>query len=797
MRRKNIFPSIDSERRLAIVVTQPSSLEGASWGLLQSALQMQNMSMANCFVGYVNLFNTSDNTIDFGSFEIQESLETLSNDLKAFNPCCVLYLGELPLKALRVYHSLASYRGSLFRGMNGYKSLSSFEPKQVFKNWDWSPLFSFDVKRAVEQSESPELKLPNRKLRAVMSANDCIEALRAIPKNHLIAIDIEGGIPNPKAAKAEYRFLNGITCISVATAIDDAFIIPLKDFSSETKAKVLFELARVLGSCDYPKVLQNGLYDWFCLAWYFKLPVRNIVWDTMLSGWELYPELPKGLGTQTSLYTLEPFYKFERKVDDDMTHYSYCCKDSAVTLEIQQAHQKYFTPGQLAHFKFNMSIMPALQFMMLKGIRYNKKASDERKAEIQAEMQEFQIACNTLAGREINLNSPKQMCDLLYKQFGFEPIYAKQGNRRTNTLTANADALLKTIVKQGAEAHPFLLNALLWKKLESARKQLEIDLDPDGRVRCSYNIVGTDTGRLSCQGSPTGSGNNLQTIMENNRKFYEPDPGYYFFQCDLAGADGWTVAVHCAELGDPTMLDDYYAGLKPAKIIASMQAHGAAINRLSRPELKAFLKTAEIAPEVYAAAKAVQHGSNYGMRPQRMSENILEKSFKKSDDHRIVWIPPSLCAQLQTFYFMRYPGVKRWQEWVKNEINRSASLPSASGHVRVFFGRPRDEATYRLAYAHEPQQNTTYATNLAMRALWYDPENRTSDGSLIIQPLHSVHDALCGQFPIDRAEWAVNKIQSYFNNKIRIRNTEIVIPFEGGAGPSWYHTKEDTATIRI
>ncbi len=85
--------------------------------------------------------------------------------------------------------------------------------------------------------------------------------------------------------------------------------------------------------------------------------------------------------------------------------------------------------------------------------------------------------------------------------------------------------------------------------------------DPDGRVRCSYNVVGTDTGRLSCQGSPTGSGMNLQTVTKKLRHLFLADPGYHFFQCDLAGADGWTVAAECASLGDPTMLNDYLAGI--------------------------------------------------------------------------------------------------------------------------------------------------------------------------------------------------------------------------------------------
>jgi DNA polymerase I-like protein with 3'-5' exonuclease and polymerase domains len=791
----NRFPTTDSKKRLAIVMLAPSSLEGAGYSLLQAALQQHAVRLSDCFVGFISRDATY--SLDFKSSEFEECMAQLKEDLNKFQPYCVLYLGETVLKAVRVFHSIGTYRGSLFRDTFGYKALASHDPKSLMKNWDATPLFSFDVAKAVKQSEFPELKLPHRALRAMMNAAECIDSLKSIPKGTMVSIDIEGGIPNPTATKPEYRFSQGVTCLSISTDPASGFIIPLKDFSTETKCQVLLALASVLCDPAYPKVLQNGLYDWFVLAWHLKLPIRNIAWDTMISGWELYPELPKGLATQTTLYTDEPYYKFERKIDDDLTHYMYCCKDSAVTLEIQQKHEQLMTPGQREHFEFNMSLMPSLQFMMLKGIKYNKPASDLRKNELLAEMAEIQLMCNSLVGREINMNSPKQMTELIYRDLGCQPIYAKEGGRNTNRLTANADALLKTLVKQGANAHPFILHSLIWKKLEGARKQLEIDLDKDGRVRCSYNCVGTETGRLSCQGSSTGSGTNLQTIMESNRKFYEPDEGCYFFQCDLSGADGWTVAVHCAEQGDPTMLDDYYAGLKPAKIIAAMQTHGAEINRLDRQALKKFLKENPIPDEVYAASKAVQHGSNYGMKPQRMSENILEKSFKKSDDHKLVWIPPALCGQLQQLYFMRYRGVLLWQASVRRQIDTTATLPSASGHVRTFFGRPRDDATYRLAYAHEPQQNTTYATNLAMRALWRDPENRTSDNRLIIQPLHSVHDALCGQLPIERAEWAVEKIKHYFNNSIRIGNTSIVIPFEGGAGQSWYHTKEGNRIVQI
>jgi hypothetical protein len=115
-------------------------------------------------------------------------------------------------------------------------------------------------------------------------------------------------------------------------------------------------------------------------------------------------------------------------------------------------------------------------------------------------------------------------------------------------------------------------------------------------------------------------------------------------------------------------------------------------------------------------------------------------------------------------------------------------LTSASGQTRIFFGRrfgTNIHDTVKEFLAHEPQSNTTWATNLAMLNLWNDPENRRPDGSLIIEPLHQVHDALVGQWPVALREWAKKKVKSYFNNTLTIAGTELVIPFEGRFGRSW------------
>ena len=130
-------------------------------------------------------------------------------------------------------------------------------------------------------------------------------------------------------------------------------------------------------------------------------------------------------------------------------------------------------------------------------------------------------------------------------------------------------------------------------------------------------------------------------------------------------------------------------------------------------------------------------------------------------------------------------GVKTWQRWVKGELLDKGELGCASGHRRRFFGRRNDNSVINAALSHEPQANTTYSTNLALRQLFTDKDNITPDGKLIIQPLHQVHDAICGQFPIDKTEWAIKKLKQWMHNTVTIAGIDLVIPYEGEYGLSW------------
>lgn len=787
----NEHPSISLDYRLAIIGEAPGADEekmgkpfvGTSGRLLHALLSQNQILRSSCFLGNIAQTRPNENKIEnfaWNGPEIQGGLAALKEDLAAFDPNACLLLGATPLRAAGIDFNVSSYRGTIFQCRDtdspffGRKCISTVHPAFVLRSYDFLPLFAFDITRAKEESFTPHYQCPQRLLEVELSVSQICDRLDAIPDGSLVSLDIEGGVQQ------------GITCVGIALSASHSFIVNVLDFGDDEKVRILKALSRILANPRIRKVLQNSLYDNFCLAWKWKMPILGVEHDTMLSGWEIYPELPKGLDTQSSIYTKEPYYKFQRKVNDKLTHYRYCCTDAAVTYEIHEKHSTILTKRANDHYRFNMDLLPSVHYMELRGIRYDIEKAKARLVEVNGKMAELSKDIDKHAGEPLNPNSPKQMIKCLYTKLGFEPQYKKEHGRRTTSLTADVEALLN-LAKSNPEG---IINSILkWRVLEGQRKQLEILPDADGRIRCGYNLVGTETGRLSCYESPTGNGTNLQTIMKKNRDLFVADPDHYFFQCDLSGADGWTVAAHCTKLGDPTMQQDYEAQIKPARVIAAMHTHGFSIAPLPIPELKAAIARTKINEGLYFTCKRVQHGSNYQMGKNTMSTVILKDFWKLEGE--IIYVTPKECEALQSLYLRgRYKGITKWHDWVKRELERTRTLGCASGHVRTFFGRPGDLETLKAALSHEPQANTTYATNLALHKLWHDSDNRRSDGTLIIEPLHQVHDALCGQFPKPKLEWALAKIRSYFANPLSIANQQLTIPFEGYYGASWGELKE-------
>lgn len=799
------FAQVAADYRIFFIAACPGDAElkesrvfvGTGGSVLKNLLNGVGISPLACAFGYITgqkVKYKDAKDFPWTKAETLRDLDQLNEDIKAFKPNLIVPLGDVSMWACgKRAESVSNWHGSLYRNITigscgeGVKIMPTYDPADVFRNYAWMPLLRLDLVRAREEGLTPELNLPIRHYDLNLSSFEILERLRNLPAGKPIALDIEG-------------YVSWISCLSIATSATEAFIIPFGNFSVEEDRKIIEQLRITMARNDIPKILQNCIYDYFCLAFKWQIHLANIAFDTMLSGWELYPELPKGLDTQTAIWTREPYYKFQRKIDHSVTHWKYCCTDSCVTFEIAEKHEKAFTVAAEKHFDFNVRLLPVINYMQLRGMRFNKALAQDIYDKSKAKQAEIQLRINLNCGKKVNVNSPKPLCTILYKEKHFPKQHPKKAGRVDKTkLTSNIDALLEI---NRLFDDPLIRDLIAWRKCEKIQQTCAMPISPvDGRMRCSYNLVGTNTGRLNCYASseqslildPKGKiknvGTNLTTVTKKLRRLFMADEGYEFFQLDLAGADGWTVAAHSAGFGDTTMLDDYLFGIKPAQVIAYMHIYGAEASKLPREELfkftKGFGKDSDTKENqmLYFTCKRVQHGTNYLLGPPTMAGQILKDSFKLTGTP--LYVEPKTCAELQRLYNLRYKGVAAWQTWVKQELTTKGRLGCASGHIRTFFGRRAGHDTLRSATAHEPQANTTYVTNMALLKLWEDPLNRRPDGSLIVEPLHHVHDAMCGQWKISDRDFAISRLKYYFSEPVTIARRQIHIPFEGNYGPSW------------
>ena len=396
----------------------------------------------------------------------------------------------------------------------------------------------------------------------------------------------------------------------------------------------------------------------------------------------------------------------------------------------------------------------------------------------------------------LNINSSKQVQHYLINELKLPPIL----DRTTKRATLNATALLKMRKRRN---HPALDLLLKLRSLDTEAETLGKRCDPDGRIRSAYNICATDTGRCAAYESPTGTGYNLQTVTKRHKPLFLADPGCLVAQLDLSGADSWTVAAHCAALGDRTMLEDLLAGLKPAKVLLLLRDHGQVINTLDRQELAVRLLECPVDKQLYEVSKSVNHGTCYGLKPDGMVDNLISKSYKQTGTP--LFVESAACKELQRLYLSRYPGVEQWHKQSERQLCEVGFLVAASGAKRVFFGRKKERSysgdlrvcgqTWRAWLANEPQANTTYATLLGLQRLWSDSENWTQPtaeepAKLIVEPLHTVHDSLWVQFAEERKEWALAKIAQWMDNTLTIAGMPIRIPYELGVGRSFGELEE-------
>lgn len=802
------FPKITSQFKFAIILDSPhheelqtgKPLVHYAGRQLGHWLSINTIAIDQCFVGYTQ-YNYQDNTA------------ALKLSLEQFTPDCILACGPEATKEFtpEAIRDLESYRGSLYQ-WKGFPVVITYSPDFILKQPSVMPFIKRDIQLAKSVAQKDPYLYDKRLITIRPTFSEVCTLLQKVHSEKLLtAFDVEG-----------YNDNVGVTMYSIALSPQEVLVIPFyidgKHFWSLEEEMEIWKLTAQWLSGGAPKIVTNAMYEIGILGWKHQIALNNVQEDTMFKQWEISPELPKSLASQVSFWTRQNYYKSDRLSEDVDVKLRYNGLDSLMSYECHLAQGKVLEkfPKSLEHYRFNISLIPAIGYIQLRGCNFDRECARKHATKAEAQLERLQplldnelVSAAVAAGvctrarkkdpYHFNVKSVKQKAWLLYDYWKFKP-YAKQGR------TTSEEVLLRYYA-----AHRKPLLRTLIQAINIRTRLSDIDkllCDGDGRIRANFNLVGTDTGRISSSASnfmietPEGwqnTGTNLQNVTKELRDCFVPDNATkFFFECDLSGADGWTVAADLAALGYPAMLEDYQNKIKPAKVLLLMLSEVEAkrdpnvINKLSLNELRERTEALQFSKEVdalgrqgdwkYLCMKRVQHGSNYGMQPALLSATIFKDSEGTID------LTVAEATLYQWLYKLRYNYEAR-NQWLTQTLAQKRELTTACGIRRTFYDlrssiKPEPTAL-RSALSFEPQANTTYVTNLALQKLWQNPQNRTPDGALIVEPLLLVHDAIAGQFPKEQVETSIQMLKQAFQHTIKIHGISVTIPFEGGYGTSW------------
>jgi DNA polymerase I-like protein with 3'-5' exonuclease and polymerase domains len=185
------------------------------------------------------------------------------------------------------------------------------------------------------------------------------------------------------------------------------------------------------------------------------------------------------------------------------------CKDTVVTFEAALVLKELLSHlHRWPQYEFMQDVARSALVTMLRGVRINQTARSAVAGQLMAAIAEYDSLIHDIVGFPLNVGSPAQMQKFFYDDLQLP----RQINRKTKRPSCDAKALATLSQKEP------LIRPLV--ELIEKRRSLGVflstfclmRLSPDGRMRCSFNVCGTETMRFSSSEDAFGNGGNLQNI---------------------------------------------------------------------------------------------------------------------------------------------------------------------------------------------------------------------------------------------------------------------------------------------
>ena len=387
--------------------------------------------------------------------------------------------------------------------------------------------------------------------------------------------------------------------------------------------------------------------------------------------------------------------------------------------------------------------------MELAGCRVDARALAEFGEMLSRRAAELEQEIYDMAGECFNINSPKQLGEILFGKLGLP-----HGKKTKTGWSTNADVLEK--LRYEAPIVGAVLEYRQLTKLKSTYADgLLKALDPDGRVRTNFQMTVTATGRLS------STEPNLQNIPTRTdlgseiRRMFVPADGCVLVDADYSQIELRLLA-HMA--GDAGMREAFLAG-------GDFHAETAA---------KVFhVARADVTPEMRRSAKAVNFGIVYGISAFSLSQDI--------------GVSVAEAKAYMEAYFATFPGVRKYMDevvekaremgYVETLLHRRRDLPelkSSNFNLRSF--------GERVALNMPVQGTAADVMKLAMVAVHKRLKAENLQARLVLQ----VHDELIVECPEEEAETVAKLLEEEMEHVVSL---SVPLTAEAHWGKNWLEAK--------
>jgi DNA polymerase-1 len=585
--------------------------------------------------------------------------------------------------------------------------------------------------------------------RTIENPADLEAMLTAFKKAGSFAFDTETTSLNPRRAK--------LVGLSFSTAPRTGYYVP-------ATPEALEALRPLLADPALDKIGHNLKYDLAILSLH-DCPVNGSCFDTMLAHALLDPGQRHALDTLAEDYLqyktiafseLLPEAKKGQDVDftnvDPLRLAQYATEDADISLQLWQHFKtRLKKSGQdKIFYEIETPLLPTLVAIENEGITLNSKTLEEIGSEFESHICELRERLYAAVGHEFNLNSPKQLGEVLFDELKLveKPKKTKTGQYATN------EQVLATL----ATEHPIVADLLEYRQI-SKLKNTYIDalpqtVDPTTkRIHTHYGQLQTATGRL------TSNDPNLQNIPVRSprgraiRKAFIPRaPDWQLLAADYSQIE---LRILAALTQDQGLLNAFREGqdIHTATAAKIFQAAPEAVTREQR-----------------STAKMVNFGIPYGISAYGLSQRLGNTSRTEAQE-------------IIDAYFAQFPGIPGYMEAQKELAREHGYVQTTCGRRRPLPDIDSRNATVRAAAERNainmPIQGT--AADMIKRAMCR-VHNSITENKLQSRLLLQVHDELVFDLAPNEQEPLSEILQKDMTEALAL---DCPIEIEIGVGQNW------------